>query len=116
MHLPIETIGDVTVVTVDVAELDAGNVDELRGALAPVLESCTKLVLDLGRVQFIDSRGCGAIVTCQKRLSPAGGDLKLCGVTPKVRMVFDLIRMQNVCEILETREAAVQAFRSDKQP
>jgi anti-sigma B factor antagonist len=116
MQPVIETVGDVTVVAVSVDELDAGNADFFRRALAPVLKDCRKLVLDLGRVRFVDSRGCGAILSCLKQISPAGGDLKLCGVTPPVRMVFDLIRMNNICEIVGTREEAVRAFQGGKQP
>ena len=114
MQSPIETVDDVTIVTVDVDELDAGNADDFRRVLAPVLKDCRKLVLDLGRVRFVDSRGCGAILSCLKQISPAGGDLKLCRVNPSVRMVFDLIRMHNICEIVNTREEAVQAFRKGK--
>jgi anti-sigma B factor antagonist len=81
-----------------------------------VLKDCRKLVLDLDRVQFVDSRGCGAILSCLKHISPTGGDLKLCRVTQPVRMVFELIRMHNICEIVNTREEAVQAFQDSKQP
>jgi anti-sigma B factor antagonist len=116
MQPVIEMIGDVTVVAVNVEEFDAGNVDAFRSVLAPVLKDCRKLVLDLSRVQFIDSRGCGGILFCLKRISPGGGDLKLCGVNPPVRMTFDLIRMDTICEIFDTREAAVQAFQNSKQP
>jgi anti-sigma B factor antagonist len=115
MQPPIETVGDVTIVAVDVDKLDAGNADEFRSALAPVLKGCGKLVLDLGRVQFVDSRGCGVILSCLKQISPAGGDLKLCRVNPPVRMVFNLIRMQHICEVVNTREEAVQAFQKGKQ-
>ena len=116
MQPVIETIGDVTIVAVNVEALDASNADVFRRALAPVLKDCRKLVLDLDRVQFVDSRGCGTILSCLKQISPTGGDLKLCRVTPPVRMVFDLIRMQNICEIVNTREEAVQAFQNRKQP
>jgi anti-sigma B factor antagonist len=116
MEPMIEKIGDVTIVAVNVEELDASNADVFRRAIAPVLKDCRKLVLDLDRVQFVDSRGCGVILSCLKQISPAGGDLKLCGVTPPVRMVFDLIRMHNICEIVTTREEAVQAFQNSKQP
>ena len=116
MQPAIETVGDVTIVAVDVEELDAGNADAFRRALAPALKDCRKLVLDLDRVRFVDSRGCGAILSCLKQISPAGGDLKLCQVTPPVRMVFDLIRMNNICEIVETREDAVRAFQGGGQP
>jgi anti-sigma B factor antagonist len=115
MEPMIEKIGDVTIVAVNVVELDAASADVFRRAIAPVLKDCRKLVLDLEGVQFVDSRGCGAILSCLKHISPAGGDLKLCRVTPHVRMVFELIRMDRICEIVNTREEAVQAFQNSKQ-
>ncbi len=110
----IETTGEVTIVTVNVEEFDASNVDAFRKALAPVLKNCRKLVLDLSRVQFIDSRGCGGILFCLKGVTPNGGDLKLCGVNPNVRMTFNLIRMDSICTILGTRDEAVRAFQDSK--
>jgi anti-sigma B factor antagonist len=115
MEPMVEKIGDVTIVAVNVEEFDASNADVFRRAIAPVLKDCRKLVLDLDRVQFVDSRGCGVILSCLKQISPTGGDLKLCRVTPPVRMVFELIRMHNICEIVNTREEAVQAFQNSKQ-
>jgi anti-sigma B factor antagonist len=114
MQPTIDKIGDVTIVAMNVEEFDASNADDFRRAIAPVLKDCRKLVIDLQRVQFVDSRGCGAILSCLKQISPAGGDLKLCGVTPPVHMVFDLIRMQNICEIVNTRDEAVGAFQKSK--
>jgi anti-sigma B factor antagonist len=110
MQPTVEKVDDVTIVAVNVVELDAGNADDFRRALAPVLKDTRKLVLDLDRVQFIDSRGCGAILSCLKSLSTVGGDLKLCRVTAPVNMVFDLIRMHNICQIVGTKEEAVRAF------
>ena len=110
MELTVEQIGDVAVVGVNVEQLDASNADDFRQQMAPVLAGCRKLVLDLGRVQFADSRGCGAILSCLKQVAAAGGDLKLCRVTKPVRTVFELIRLHRLCEIVGTREEAVQAF------
>ncbi len=110
MQPTIEKVGDVLVAVVNVDEFDASNVDVFRKAMTPVLKDCRKLVIDLSRVQFIDSRGCGGILFCLKGLTPNGGDLKLCGVNPNVRTTFNLIRMDTICEICDTREAAVQAF------
>jgi anti-sigma B factor antagonist len=114
MQPGVEKVGDVTIVAVSEDQLDAGNADAFRRALAPVLQDCRKLVLDLGRVQFMDSRGCGVILSCLKHVSKAGGDLKLCGVTEPVQMVFELIRMHSICEVLKTREEAVEAFQKNK--
>ncbi len=111
METTVEKVGDVTIVAVNVDELDAGNADAFRRAIAPALKDCRKLVIDLEQVQFVDSRGCGAILSCLKHISPTGGDLKLCRVNPPVRMIFNLIRMENICAILNTRDEAVQAFQ-----
>jgi anti-sigma B factor antagonist len=115
MHPSVDKIGDVAVITVNLEELDAGNADDFRGDLAPILEENHKLVLDLGKVRFIDSRGCGAILSCLKNASAAGGDLKLCQVQRPVRSVFELIRLHRICEIVNTREEAVRAFRAPSE-
>jgi hypothetical protein len=41
----VEKVGDVTVVVVNVVDLDANVADGLREELAPVLKDCRKLVL-----------------------------------------------------------------------
>lgn len=110
MRPEIETVGDVTIVDVPYEQLDAGNADDFRNDLTPVLHDCRKLVLDLSRVQFVDSRGCGVILSCLKNVSEIGGDLKLCHVGRPVRMVFELIRLHRICEIVATREEAVRRF------
>jgi anti-sigma B factor antagonist len=111
VELTLEHSGDVTVVGLNVEQLDASNADDFRQQMVPVLAGSRKLVLDLGRVQFADSRGCGAILSCLKHVAAAGGDLKLCRVTRPVRTVFELIRLHRLCEIVGTPEEAVQAFR-----
>jgi anti-sigma B factor antagonist len=115
MQPSVETIGDVTVVLTNLEQLDAANADDFRRDMSPILQNCRKLVLDLTGVQFADSRGCGAILSCLKQVSSVGGDLKLCQVSRPVRMVFELIRLHRVCEILATKEQAVQAFNTQKQ-
>ena len=112
----VETVGEATVVLVTVEFLDASNSQAFKAKVGQLVVKAVKLVLDLHRVQLVDSRGCGVILSCLKHISPAGGDMKLCRITEPVRMVFDLIRMHSICEIVNTREEAVQAFQNSKQP
>jgi anti-sigma B factor antagonist len=111
----VDKFGDVAVITVNMDQLDAGNADDFREDLAPVLDQNHKLVLDLGRLRFIDSRGCGVIISCLKHATSAGGDLKLCQVQAPVRTVFELIRLHRICEIVNTREDAVREFQSPRK-
>ena len=106
----VETFGAVLVVTLNAEQLEIGNADDMREALDRAVGDAKKVVLDLGRVEFVDSRGCGVILSCLKHLAERGGDLKLCRVNKPVRTVFDLIRLHRICEILGTRDEAVRAF------
>lgn len=112
MQPTVEKVGDVTIVSVNVEQLDASNTDDFKRDMAPALRDSTKVVMEMSRVQFVDSRGCGAILSCLKTLTAVGGDLKLCQVTKPVRTVFDLIRLHRICEILPTKEDAVRAFQA----
>lgn len=113
MALSVEKFGDVTVATVTVAKFDASYADEFKREITPVLNETRKLVLDLAGVESVDSRACGAILSCLKRLSAVEGELKICQVQPFVRSVFELIRLPRICEILATREEAVQAAQAN---
>lgn len=112
MPLTVDKVEDVAIVTVNVEEFDASNADDFKQDVAPVLQSCSRLVLDLSRVRFVDSSGCGAILSCLKAVTSAGGDLKICRVSRPVRTTFELIRLHRICEIFDTRDEAVRAFRA----
>lgn len=111
MNVMVEMFGDVAVVTLNAEQLEVGNADDVRAGLEPVLRDCSKIVLDMSRVEFVDSRGCGVILSCLKHLAEKKGDLKLCRVNKPVRTVFDLIRLHKMCEITDTREQALKAFQ-----
>jgi len=112
MELSINRISDAVVVTVPVDELDASNASELKHDIAPVLQSTTKLVLDLSRVRFMDSSGLGAMLSCLRQLSDKNGDLKLCGMSKQVRGAFELVRLHRIFDIYENKAEALSAFLS----
>ena len=65
-----------------------------------------RMVLDLARVQFLDSSGLGAIVAVKKLLGP-DRRLDLSSLTPTVEKVFRLTRMDSIFTIHPSLEAAV---------
>lgn len=110
MNLPVETVGDVAVATIPLESLDADNSKEFKRAMAAILENHDKVLLDLRQLQFVDSSGLGAILSSLRTLTAKNGDLKLYGVTKKVRALFELVRMHRLFEIFNTREEGIQAF------
>jgi anti-sigma B factor antagonist len=114
MELQVETMNDVTVVTVKAEFLDASNNRELKEKISPLLPDMKHLLLDLHLVQFIDSSGLAALLTCLKQLSVQGGDMKICQITSPVRALFDLVKMSRIVEVTKTREEGLAAF--EKKP
>jgi len=110
MAITFDTVGDVTVAAVPMEELDASNAAQFKGDIAPLLESTTRVVLDLTRLRFVDSSGLGAFISCLRKLNAKGGDVKLCGMSKQVRGVFELVRMHRIFDIYATKEEALRAF------
>ncbi len=104
-----EAAGEVTVLTVSAAFLDASNAQALKQQVAGLVERTSRLVLDLSKVEFVDSSGCGAILTCLRHVNGVGGKLAVSGVTRPVRALFELVRMNRILDVHDTREAAVRA-------
>lgn len=106
----IERTNDMTVVTLTGDRLDSNNTAELKRDLASLLETNSVVVFDLNRLQFVDSSGLGAILTCLRELNAHGGKLALCAMSKQVRALFELVRMHRVLDIYDTREEALRAL------
>jgi anti-sigma B factor antagonist len=111
MDMTIEQIAGVTVVVLPGKELDAGNTEDFKSAIRPVLKAHSKMVFDLSELRFIDSSGLGAFLSCLRQLSTKGGELKLCGMSKQVYQTFELVRMHRIFDIYSTKNEAVQAFQ-----
>ena len=104
-------MGDVAVIVLSGQILDAGNSQEFKDRIVPLLEENQRVVFDMGALQFVDSSGCGALLSCLRRLKAEGGNLKLCCVSMQVKSLFKLIRMDKILDIFSTRDEAVKAFQ-----
>jgi len=111
MEFSVERIGDITIVDLPGDMLDASNSAELKQDVASVIETNTQVVFDMSHLRFVDSSGCGALLSCLRKINAKGGDLKLCGVTKPVRVLFEAIRMHRIFEIFNTKEEAIKAFQ-----
>jgi len=111
MQFETEKLDDVVVVKVQTEVLDAGNAKEFRAGITPILGEDVKIVFDMSPVNFLDSSGCGTILSCLRQLNSAGGDLKMFGLQQSVRTLFELIRLHRIIDIFNTRDEAVSAYR-----
>lgn len=71
--------------------IDANSAKELeQQSFAWIEGGEKKLVLDFTAVDFISSAGLRVILLIAKKLEPAGGKVKLCGLNATLRDVFEI--------------------------
>jgi anti-sigma B factor antagonist len=106
MDMTAEPMDDFTLVTVAAERIDAASAIRFKDRMRELTDGGTgRVVLDMKRVDFIDSSGLGAIVSAMKVLGP-DRRLELAGLTPKVMKVFRLTRMDGVFTLHSDMAAA----------
>jgi len=68
------------------------------------------IVVDLSRVEYISSAGWGIFISEIREIREHGGDLKLAGMVPDVREVFDLLEFENILQAFPDPDLAVGSF------
>ena len=112
MNLNLEDTSGIAVVTALPEVLDAANAAQFKADIARILQGNKQVVLDMSTVHFIDSSGCGALITALSLLKDAGGVLKLFGVQKQVNRVFELVRIYKIIDIFKTKKEAIRSFQS----
>lgn len=107
MQLQTQTRPRVISVQVMEDRIDAATAIQFKERMRDVTgNGDQRVVLDLARVQFLDSSGLGAIVAVRKLLGP-DRVMELSGLTPTVEKVFRLTRMDTIFTIHPSLEVAV---------
>ena len=110
MRFNMEIERGVCVITLAGEYLDAGNTREFMETAGPLLDKHDRVLLDLSKLRFVDSSGLGALLSCLRRLNEKGGAMKLCGMTEQVKALFDLVHINRLFDVYETRQEGIGAF------
>jgi anti-sigma B factor antagonist len=91
--------------------LDAHTAPEFEGAIqAEVDQGHLQLIVDGSKLTYISSAGLGVFMGFIEELREQGGDIKICGLTPKVEQVFEILGFHALYDIVPDVPAAVQRF------
>ena len=106
MQIEQETLGDVKLLTVMEPRLNATGAVAFKDAVrAATADHEGRVVLDVSRVEFLDSSGLGALVAVMKILPQKR--LELADTGPIVSKVLSLTKMDRVFVLHADRDAAV---------
>jgi anti-sigma B factor antagonist len=72
---------------------------DLTGALRK--EETTAMLVNLSQVDSLDSAGLMALVSSLKLAQALGKRFSICGISPSLRIIFELTQLDSVFEILD---------------
>ena len=100
-----------TVVVVEAA----GEIDLHRSAafqealLEPLNHKPQRMIVDMTDVSYMDSSGVASLVKLLSRVRRDKVDLKLAGLTPRVRNVFEITRLDTVFDLRSDVQEALDS-------
>jgi anti-sigma B factor antagonist len=104
-------LGDGLAVLSARGEIDYEGSPELQAGIERTIEEgCTRLVLDLSEVTFIDSTGVGVLVGALAKLEEVGGALAVVSTQDNVLRVFEITGLNRFLAIHDEREHALSAL------
>ena len=105
------TEGEVSILSVN-GYLDAHTAPEFESAIQQEIESDRhKILVDCAELTYISSAGLGVFMGFVEEVRENSGDIKICGLIPKVRQVFDMLGFQQLYHILDDRPQGLKKFQ-----
>ncbi len=102
--------GDLSVIALE-GFLDAHTAPEFEKAIQSELDAGNyRIIVGCEKLTYISSAGLGVFMGFIEEIREKGGDIKICGLTPKVRQVFEILGFPALYDILDDVPAAVQRF------
>lgn len=112
MAIKIEQHGSVTIINLK-GDIDMQEVVQIRNVIsAMVHEGRYQLVLDLSKVQHINSTGIGILADSLRRLRTMHGDLRLSQLNPYLHNIFELTGMTRYFRIYKKRQEAIRSYKA----
>jgi anti-sigma B factor antagonist len=90
--------------------IDEGAVQMRRAVRNLIARGQEKILLNLGRVEYIDSSGIGELVSSFTAVRKEGGNLKILTLTQAMQDLLTVTKILPVFEYFDSEEKAVASF------
>ena len=112
MEIKLKKYSSIYIVEI-VGDMDLYSAFELKDIIAKMLAKGISLfILDLGKVDYIDSSGIGVLIHTYSTIKKANKKLKITGVHGSVEKVIRLTKLTQYFPIVPTSKEAVAQLES----
>ena len=110
MNVTTQEIDSVTVVRIE-GKLDTNTSPEAQEHFDGLLErGASKILVDCQNVDYVSSAGLRVLLATMKRLTAAGGSLRICGLNETIQEVFDISGFSTILAVFATEAEALTGF------
>ena len=110
MAVKIEIKNGLTVCSVD-GEIDINSSPDIKKAFDKVLSKKTpRIIVNLSKVTYVDSSGLATLVGILKNMRSYGGRMRLAGMSPKIKSLFEITKLDKLFDIMASEEEAISGL------
>jgi anti-sigma B factor antagonist len=111
MKLDVKEIGAVSAIHVKGNLIGGAETLALHEKVKELLaQKRSRIIIDLSGVTWINSSGLGMLMGCLTSVKNANGEMKLTGVTEKVKNLFVITKLITLFDVFESVQEAVDTF------
>ena len=104
--------GDVTVLDLEgKITIGEGSVSLRHAVKRLIQEGKNKILLNLSGVSYVDSSGIGELVSSHTTISREQGQLKMLGLTEKIKELLVITKLLTVFDTYDDEPAALNSFK-----
>ena len=112
MQITERTEDNIPIVSIT-GDIDLENSPKLRAFLKPKSSQKTpKLLLDFAGVNYIDSSGLATLIEYFQAVQGFKGKLALASLSPRVKNVFEIVRLEQIFSLHPDIPSALAALKS----
>jgi anti-sigma B factor antagonist len=112
MQITERTEGEIPVVSIT-GDIDLETSPKLREFLKPLSSKKTPLLLlDFSSVNYIDSSGLATLIEYFQAVQSFKGKLALASLSPRVKNVFEIVRLEQIFSLHPDIPSALAALKS----
>jgi len=110
MQIKISENNGISVCKVD-GEIDINTAVEVKKIFDNLIkEKKEKIVINMEKVDYVDSSGLATLVELLKNFRKYGARLKLVSLSNKVKSLFEITKLEKLFDILDKEEEALNSF------